>query len=101
MIEIVIMRTLRFLERMGMIIRKRKMKRKRILNRMVVIITMLQRKRMMIFLERMGMILRKWKMTRMIMVMMRKRILKRMVVMMKILQKKKKKTTMMFSRGRG
>lgn len=44
-IEIVIMRTLRFLERMGMIIRKRKMMRKRILNRMVVMMKMLQRRR--------------------------------------------------------
>ena len=85
-----------------MIIRKRKMKRKRILNRMVVIIKMLQRKRMMIFLERMGMILRKWNMTRMIMVMMRKRILKRMVVMIKMLQKKNNnKTTMMFLKRKG
>ena len=44
-IEIVIMRTLRFLERMGMIIRKRKMMRKRMLNRMVVMMKMLQRRR--------------------------------------------------------
>ena len=53
-IEIVIMRTLRFLERMGMIIRKRKMMRKRILNRMVVMTKMLQRKKKMIFLRGWG-----------------------------------------------
>ena len=53
-IEIVIMRTLRFLERMGMIIRKRKMMRKRILNRMVVMMKMLQRKKKMIFLRGWG-----------------------------------------------
>ena len=53
-IEIVIMRTLRFLERMGMILRKRKMMRKRILNRMVVMMKMLQRKKKMIFLRGWG-----------------------------------------------
>ena len=53
-IEIVIMRTLRFLERMGIIIRKRKMMRKRILNRMVVMMKMLQRKKKMIFLRGWG-----------------------------------------------
>ena len=78
------------------------MTRKTILNRMVVMMKMLQRKKMRSFLERMGMMLSKWKMMTMIMVMMKKRILKRMVAMMKMLQKKNNnKTTMMFLKRKG